>query len=245
MLIASMAASAGGSVMNARQQSKNAAAGINARNAAAQSEVERQRQLQNQNTTTLNNELQSLGGDAQSKQFTDLVMNRENAAEANTPAANAEFGSFNASTPQVVKEDADKQLAGRLALSKDKAKAMAKLGAYSDANLTNNLGIQDASNRINLTNALAQGSLNANQTEQQAAVNNAKKSSSPIGDILSAAGAAGSMIAGPQAIGNTFGAPVVDPSKTVAGTYGPPIPTFDQYGSIKNAANQASTYFKW
>lgn len=194
-LIASTAASAGGSFLNSQQASKNAQAKINARNAAAAQEQERQKIFQANNDATINKTLTDFGKDSQQQQFGDLVAKREQAYTDNTPAA-AEFANISDSTPTVVKTDLAKRVADKMAASKAEAKALAKIGGTTDVFQNNGFGINQAANKIGTENTLARGSLQTNLVEQQAAANNAGNKSSMFGDLLGAAGAIGGIAAG-------------------------------------------------
>ncbi len=191
----SMAASAGGQYLNTTTANKNAQAKINARNAAAAQEQERQKVFQANNDATIGKTLGDMGAEAQQQQFGDLVAKREQAYANNAPAE-SEFANVTETTPSVVKTDLAKRVADSMAKSKAEAKALAKLGGTADIFQNNGLGINQAANKIGTENTFARGSLDVNRIEQTAAANNAGNKSNMFGDILSAAGAAGGMYAG-------------------------------------------------
>lgn len=188
-LVAGAAASAGGSYINSQNESKNAQAKINARNAASAQEQERQKIFQANNDATLNTTLGDLSKDKQDQSFGDLVANRTQAYADNAPPA-ADFANISDTTPSVVKTDLAKKVADGMAKSKASAQALAKVGGTTDLFQNNGLDINQAANDIGTQNNLARGSLNTNLAEQTAAANNAGNKRSTFGDLLSAAGAA-------------------------------------------------------
>jgi hypothetical protein len=194
-LVASAAAQAGGSMLNARQESKNQQAKINARNNAAQQEVARQKTYQDQNDAAMKQSLQNFDKAKSEQSFGDLVAAREQAYENNAPAAE-QFGAISADAPQVVKDDGARKVADQLSKSKAEAKALAKIGGTVDLFQNNGLAINQGANQIGTTNTLANGSLRTNVTEQAAAANNAGNKKSMFGDLLSAAGAIGTAATG-------------------------------------------------
>ncbi len=197
-LAASVASSAGGALLNSQTSARNAQAKINARNAAAAQEQERQRVFQANNDASLQKTLQKFQQPDQEQSFGDLVAKREQAYESNAPAA-TEFANVGDSTPSVVKIDLAKKIAEKMAQSKASAKALARLGGTTDIFQNNGFGINQAANEISTENGFARGSLNTNLVEQTAAANNAGNKSSMFGDLLSAAGAAGAAASGPSA----------------------------------------------
>lgn len=217
--VASLAASAGGSYMNSQQAAKNSQAKINARNEQAQLEQGRQKQFQDANNVAINNNLDNLSADKQQQSFGDLVANREQAYSDNAPAA-SEFANISDTTPNVVKTDLANKVADGLAKSKASAKALAKIGGTTDLFQNNGFDINNTANQIGTTNNLARGSLQTNLAEQTGAANNAGNGKSTFGDLLSAAGAAGSIYTGANgglgaAFGGTGAAAAADPLKEV------------------------------
>jgi hypothetical protein len=176
--------------LNARNANNNAQAKINARNAQVAQEQERQKIFQQQNDGALNNTLKTFDKDTRAKDFADLVTKREDAYAANAPAAQ-EFAAIGADAPQVVQQDKAKRVAEQLGKSKAEAKALARIGGTADQFQNNGLSINDTANKIGATNNLARGSLDVNRIEQTAAANRAGNRTSVFGDLLSAAGAAG------------------------------------------------------
>lgn len=234
--IASTAAQVGGSFLQTQQANKNAQSKINARNAALSQEQERQRAFQAANDTSLNNTLDAFSKDKQEQSFGDLVAKREQAYESNAPAA-AEFANISDTTPQVVKTDLAKRVAGKMAESKAQAKALARIGGTMDVFQNNGLSINQAANQIGTTNSMARGSLDTNRVEQQAAYNNAGNKSSMFGDLLSAAGAAGGLYSavngGYDALGDRVlkGTGVRKTATLPAGVQGP-VGTYDDWGAL-------------
>lgn len=226
-LVASAAASAGGSYLNSQNESKNEQAKINARNAAAAQEQGRQKIFQANNDATLNSTLGNLDKDKQEQSFGDLVANREQAYADNTPPA-AEFANISDTTPSVVKTDLAKKVADGMAKSKASAQALAKVGGTTDLFQNNGLDINQAANDIGTQNNLARGSLNTNLAEQTAAANNAGNKKSTFGDLLSAAGAIGataSTRAGAlDGLSGAFDQKLVNPSLAQMGPFDNSLP---------------------
>jgi hypothetical protein len=178
--------------MNARQESKNQQAKINARNASRQQEVERQKVFQDANDVALQQTLQGFNKATVDQGFGDLIASREAAYADNAPAVQS-FDAISENAPQVVKTDSARRVADQLGKSKAEAKALAKMGGIGDLFQNNGLAINNAANNIGTTNSIARGSLGANATEQVSAANNAGNKKSMWGDLLQAAGQAGTM----------------------------------------------------
>jgi len=236
LTVASTAASLGGKLLGSSNEAKNAQAKINARNAAAQQEQQRQRIFQQSNDAAINNTLQDMSSETQQQSFGDLVAKREQAYTENAPPA-AEFATISESTPQVVKSDLAKRVSDAISKSKAQAKALAKVGATGDVFQNNGLSINQAANSIGTTNGMARGSLTTNITEQTAAANNAGNKSSLFGDLLSGAGALGTAYSaqngGFDSLGNSIltGVGVRKTATLPPGVQGP-VGTYNDWGAI-------------
>lgn len=186
-----MAVAAAGSAINASEQKKDLKRQQEARTAAANTELDRQKAFQQEaqpvfqgaftaNTPQANQQALNVARQERAAK----VQGAQPMAEAYTPAPASATGA----NAEVVKRMAE-------ASGKSRATAgrRADLGAWGDVGFTNRQAIGRAGDQLGTLSNLAGGSFRLLPYEQEAAARNATKGTSGFGDLLQLGGSAMSM----------------------------------------------------
>ena len=189
---AAAAASMAGNYIQTQNNNASMQAQTNAKNAALQEGLVQQHQNQAQATDVLNNTLSKFTQPSQQQGLGDVIAQRTNAIQGNMTPAAAPDTNIKAA-PQVVQSDLAKKMSDAAAYGKQQAGALGAMGATNDQFLNNNLNMNDSGLKLNTISNFAQGDLGVNKLKQQVDANNARKSPSSFGNILSSLGTAGSI----------------------------------------------------
>lgn len=220
--IGAAAVGAAGSMISASEANSNQSRMINARNAATQAELQRQREFQAKSSGEFNKSLEAFNPQAQADQLAQAQTSAATALTNNAPTA-ANVGSITtASAPRVVAEGEASKIADVFAKTAQSSQARGKLAGWDQRAFNNNVGLNDRGRNLDMTSDFAKTSSAVSGIEQKAAYNNAYKPPSGIGDLLQFAGQVGGYKAGqgwsPFA-GGTPKAPAVMPSFNARGLY--------------------------
>lgn len=187
--VASTALSAGGAMLNQREEQKNQQRMMDAARGAAEAERIRQQGYQDQATPVFN---QSLDANAKDKQLANLAADQAKRVEAtkSNVSQSSEYNPPLASAPSVVNSEIGRKMAEALTKANTNATNKANLNAWGDLSLGNKLAFADSNNQLNTINNFSKGSLRLLPLEQKVAANNAWRPNSGFGDILSFGGKA-------------------------------------------------------
>lgn len=192
--IGSLAVGAAGSALNGYEQSQNAAAQINARNAATQAELQRQKGYGAQTQADFQKSLDVYAPGAQTQGLADSQGTVGDVLTRNTPA---NVGSITtAGAPRVVGESENSRLGDVFQTAADRNTNMAKLKGYDQQMFGNKLALGQNARDIDMTGDFAKVSSGVSGIEQRAAANNAVKPPSGLGSLLQFAGTVGANQAG-------------------------------------------------
>jgi hypothetical protein len=205
-LVASAAIGAGGSMFNAQQQQERQNDASEAASKATLDNLARQKRQGERSAQLFAEAVPTQSRPAQDAALQDATDTRLTAMKANLgPATDTDYAPTSASTPKVVGQAGDRAAAeGRKKVDAEAA-ALAKLGGWGDAQQGNRIGLGRTGGQIRENNSFVQGIANLLPQEQQVAVDKITgKPLSPVGDIMQAAGQAGTMYFYPQAAPLTF-----------------------------------------
>jgi hypothetical protein len=192
----SLAVGAAGQALSGYENAQNQAAQINARNAATQAELARQKQYGEQSRASFD---KSVGVYAPGAQDSNLAGSQASIGDAltrNAPTAESVGTITTAGAPRVVADSEGKKLADVFSYGAGKDTNLANLKGYDQANFNNNVALNSNARDIDTIGDFAKTSAGVNQIEQRAAQNNAARPLSPLGSLLSFAGAVGANQAG-------------------------------------------------
>lgn len=193
LTIGSLALSAAGTAYNTNQQAKNAARAVNARNEAAQVELARQQQYQDEAGATFADTL-GIFGPADQRQGTVRAEGRRVAAsDAALSAAKEYKAPVSGSAPKIVSDTYERKGADARTEARDAAARGARLQAPGDLMFNNRVGLNAGARGLGTVNDFSGRSAALLPFEQQAAAQNSQKAIGPFGDILKLAGSAGSL----------------------------------------------------
>ena len=185
---AATAMSAGGSIVNAREQAANQKRMANASNAAAEAEIARQHQYQDEAAGAFGNTLSAFQPQAQTDAASKAATDRTAFIESHLtqPPQLAATGA----TPAAAQSAIGKTILDAFDKSKERARAYAKLGSYDDTMFGNNLALNQGGQKVGMVNNFAQGSSALLPSAQRAGAANAYRAPSGFGDLLKAGGSA-------------------------------------------------------
>lgn len=204
--ITAAALSAGGSAINGYERNQSQNDMVNARNAATQREMERQKVFQGQTQQMFDQSVGNFAPGAQAKSLADQQGGVAQALQRNAPADVG--GISTASAPRVVGANENRVVGDVRQRQAGLGDIMAKLAGYDQNTFQNNLKLNDSAREIDRVGDFAKTSAAVNGLEQKAAYNNAYKAPSGLGDLLSFAGNIGSFYGGKGGglpFGNIFG----------------------------------------
>lgn len=196
LTIASTAASVGGSLIQGNEAANNAAAVINARNAATQAEMKRQKGYGDQTRALFDTSVGNFSPENQTAQLESSQNNARDLIGGNAPTATQVGSISSGNAPAVVGTRENTKLGSVFARNAMLDNALGTLKGYDENNLTNKLNLNQSGRDIDMIGDFAKTSAGVNQLEQRAAANNASKRPSPLGSILQTAGNIGSFYAG-------------------------------------------------
>lgn len=200
LTIASTAAAAGGSLINASESNASRTAQINARNAATQRELERQRAYQATSGKIFDESMGNFSPEAQAKALNDAQTSTADAFKGNAPIDVGSVSSGNG--PAVVKTAEDQSIASAFSRGSAKDAALGKLAGWDQRAFGNNIKLNNSGRELDLNTDFAKTSAGVNGLEQTTAYNNAFRPNSGIGDLMQFAGSVGAYQGGK---GTTFG----------------------------------------
>lgn len=203
--IGSMAVGAIGSAVNGYEASQNAAAQINARNAATQAELERQKGYGARTREGFDKSLDVYSPQAQTQGLSDAQTSFGDVLTRNTPT---NVGSITTTgAPRVVGDSENSRLAGVFNTAATRNTNLANLKGYDQQMFGNKLALGQNARDIDMIGDFAKTSAGVSGIEQRAAANNAAKVPSGLGSLLQFAGTVGANRAGRASGGTLFGAP--------------------------------------
>lgn len=216
-----LAASAGGSLLNANEANQNAQNVANARNAATQAELQRQKAYGAQARGEFDKSLDLFGPGAQPASLAKAQGDIGSLLAGNTPDA-ARVGTITtANAPAAVGASEGKKLGDVFSYLGQSATNLGNLKGYDQNNFNTGQSLTTQGRNIGVITDNSKASADVNKMEQGAAATNAYTPPSGLGDLLSFAGNVGSYYAG----GGKLGLPKFSGSTTL------PAPNFNTTGS--------------
>jgi hypothetical protein len=192
--LGSLAVGAAGSAINGYEASQNAAAQINARNAATQQEMERQKAYGEKTRGDFNKSLDIYSPGAQTQGLSDAQSTFGDVLTRNTPT---NVGSITTTgAPRVVGDSENSRLAGVFQTAADRNTNLANLKGYDQQQFGNKIALNSNARDIDMTGDFAKVSSGVSGIEGRAAANNATRSPSGLGSLLQFAGTVGANQAG-------------------------------------------------
>ena len=186
LALGSAALGAGGSYLNGQEQAKNTAAQINARNSATEAELARQKAYEATSQGAFN---KTLGTFAPNAQATALANNQANARDAFAANAPGNVGTIGTGfAPQGVGADANSMIARILSGGAARDAAQGNLTGYGDTMRNNAFALGSGGQALDTVSNFARQSANVGTKEAEAAYNNAARTPSGLGDLLSFGG---------------------------------------------------------
>lgn len=206
LVLGATALGAGGSMYNAHQQQERQNDASKAASKATLDNLARQKKQAERSAQLFQEAVPTQARPAQDADLQNATDTRLTAMKANLgPATGTDYAPTSPSTPRVVGQAGDRAAAeGRKKVDAEAA-ALAKLGGWGDTQQGNRIGLNRFGGQIRENNSFVQGISNLLPQEQQTAVDKVTgRPLSPIGDIMQAAGQAGTMYFYPQAAPLTF-----------------------------------------
>lgn len=201
--IATTAASGLGSLLNARETHDNNVRAIEARNAATEAELERQKGYQQQAGGIFDNVLSRFAPPAQVDSLVDNQTKAANFIRGNQPT---DFGSIRLAGASQRSQDAEQgALADVFSRGAERADALGALEGYGQQGFSDDLAMSDASRRLGVVNDASRGSASLVDLERGVNAANSQKTPSGFGDLLSFVGNVGGFKAGEGTLPNLFG----------------------------------------
>lgn len=190
LLLAGTALSAGGGFLSAKDEAKRAAEKAAARNAELSASLNRQQGFSDEARGLFDTRLTAFTPQAQQEGLATAQGDRTAAIAGALSAPDAGEIRLPRSAPNVVRGTIAQRLFDSFTSANDRAKALGKLGGFSDQQFNDRLGLTDTSRRIGTINNFAQQEANLLSSSQDLAEAGATRSPSLIGPILQAAGGA-------------------------------------------------------
>lgn len=211
MMAASTAMSVGGGMISRNEANSSAAAQAAARQRVLRESLDRQSALGKEAGGIFKDRMKDYGPGAQKNALADSQASRTADITSNIeapPTAAASTVPLAGSAPAVVKGEIAKRMLASFTAATDKAKALGKLGGYSDNWMNNGVGVTDASRRIGTINNFSRGEAAILPGMQDLAQAGAVEQPSIWGPLLTAGGSIMSGMAGKGGAfaSNPFGA---------------------------------------
>lgn len=206
-----LALSAAGGFVQSRRANASAKAQANARDEQLRAELTRQKGFQDENNAKLQERLNDFTPEEQTKRRAEEVSERVVSGEAAIAGAPKADIPISGTAPKVVADTIARGQERGTSDARSFAGNNARLAAFGDLLLRNNIGVQRTAQDIGLTNSLARASSGLSGYEQAEASANAAKGPSMLGDLLSLGGA-GLGIAGQAGIFDPKAVPVPKPN---------------------------------
>lgn len=213
-----VAAGAAGSGINAYETNRTQKAMTNARNAATQAELERQRAYQAQSGAEFDKAVGNFSAENQAQRLTNEQARVGDAFAQNAPTAEMVGQIGTGGAPRVVQAEETRVLGDSFTKGAERNKNAAKLAGWDQRAFGNKLDLNQSGRNLDLTADLSRTSAAVGGLEQNAAYKNAFRPNSGIGDLLQFAGQIGGYQAGkggfkvPGATGNAM--PAYNPNVT-------------------------------
>ena len=190
-LMLAAAATTAGNYMQTQNNNESLDAQYKARDAALEQGVQNQDALAAKAQVPFSNAVQNFTPGNQNASLGDLVTQRQNTIAANTKTPSSFIDpTSNANAPQVVQDSLAQKMGNATAYANQQGQALGTLGGLNDQNVANNLALNTSGNQIGMYDQFAKGQSVADQASANAAYNNARKSPSIAGELLSGAGTA-------------------------------------------------------
>lgn len=227
-----MAASALGTVIQGKEESKNAKRMAAARNDATLDNLRRVKLRQAEAEQVFDNTLPQVGREQTDKTIADATTRRSDAVAANV-GQQGSYAPVASSAPTVVQGEIARKTADAIQRAQTQSMARGRLAASNDANQFAATTLSRSGNQLSDLGNMAQGTASLLPLEQQAAMNNANKGTSGFGEFLKMAGMVGGAANSMGAFGGEglFGAQAPTGLGKVAAqnglgpwTYSPPVP---------------------
>lgn len=186
--LGTLALSAAGAAVNGYEAHQNQVNTTNARNAATNAELARQKAYQATSAGAFNS---AMGTFAPQSQATGLAGQQRTAADAfrnNAPTAAMVGHIGTGSGPAITGTDESNRVASVFGANAAKDASLGALTGYTGQNLANNSNLTDLNQGLNTTANFAGQSANISQKEGAAAAGNAARTPSGLGDLLSFGG---------------------------------------------------------
>lgn len=216
IMIAGMAMSAAGSAYSSKQQSKNVARMVGARNAATASNFARQDAFQREAEGQFGDVLAKFKPGQQRVKEAQAGQRRAKVA-ADSTSTGGRYGPVSGSAPAIVKGEIGRKVGQANAKAGAQAGRGAKIAALGDLNFGNVVDLGRSRGKIGQTGSFSAGTANLLPLEQSAAEANAYKAPGILGPLLQIGGQA---LSAYGTSGGSFG----------AGGGGIPGPTYGPYG---------------
>ena len=189
---ASAAASMAGNYIQAKNNNASQTAQYNARNAVQQQGYDQQKQNAADAQGVLQPAIAGFSAPNQQADLGNLITSRANTINANsaTPSTGNLPGAVS-TAPKVVQDSLANRIGQAVAFNNQQGDALAKVGATGDQAINNNINLGNTGLKINTIDNNARAQVGVNEAEANAAYNNARKSPSSLGSLLSTAGTAG------------------------------------------------------
>lgn len=192
--LGSLALGAAGSALNGYEASQSAAAQINARNAATQQELARQKVYGQEARTDFNKSTDIYAPGAQTQGLADSQNTVGDVLTRNTPT---DVGSITtANAPRVVGDSENNKLASVFQTAADRNNNLAALKGYDQQMFGNKMALNQNARDIDMIGDFAKTSSGVSGIEQRAAATNAAKAPSGLGSLLQFVGTVGANRAG-------------------------------------------------
>lgn len=196
MTAAGIAASAGGALISGNEANANARRAQEARNAATQAELARSKVYGEKSRGEFDKSMGLYAPGAQEASRAAATDNIGSVLTGNAPTAEQVGTLTTASAPRVVAEAENATLGDVFTRAGQSNINLANLKGYDQNTFDTNLNVNQQGRNIDQYGDFARVSAGVNQGEQRAAANNAKKTSSGIGELLSFAGGLGANAGG-------------------------------------------------
>lgn len=189
--IGAMALAAGGSAVNGMEASNTRNSMIQARNAATQAELQRQREYQAQASGVQSDTMAKFTPEQQAKDLTTQQTTATKGFQDNTPTIDSAAFTSGAGAPRVVQDAAAKKVGDVFTRASNLNTSLGGLTGYDQRFFGNNIDLNNSARKLGTINDFAKTSSAVGGLEQSAAYSNAYRPNSGIGDIMQFAGNVG------------------------------------------------------
>lgn len=213
-----------GSLISGNEANANARSQQDARNAATQAELARSKVYGEKSRGEFDKSMDLYAPGAQEASRAAATSDIGDVLTGNAPTADMVGTLTTASAPRVVAEAEKATLGDVFTRNATNNSNMAALKGYDQNAFNTNLDVNQQGRGIDQVGDFARVSAGVNQGEQRAAVTNAKKSSSGIGELLSFAGSLGANAGGRGSINipgfsGSMAAPGFNPMTSAGAVY--------------------------